>query len=728
MNRKLIYFSIQLLFITVLFLPLNANGQSNKVLKKQASDYWGAKNYPKALFKYKQLAGRKPNESKWQYLLAQCYLKLSDYENALKHLKAYLKDKKHEDQALLLTARALHLSENYKEAPHFYKLYLKVSKLEEAQRFAIKKELMQALAADRLSRKKAPAVVVTLGDSINSHHNELKALHHPNSPNRIFFSSDRNGNFDIYNCEMRKGNWQTPRLESERYNSPEDELLLAFPDEGFQVIYQRGLFGQDAESRIDNYNSSQYDSIALDVPFPLGPQQALSTGEHYFFSDSLVLYAATPTDQPEQTDLYYIQKDANGNWTAPQVLSPKINSLFNERSPFLAKDGRTLYFSSDRPNSMGGYDIYRSVFQDSLGSWTNPENLGVPINSAGDDLFFYLMEDGLKGYLSSERNKGKGGMDLYSLYFRQYRPEQLNRSNPKAFTQQVLVPNILALNKGTEDPNSILNRLSEADKDSSQANTDAVYKFSPIYYNGESGQLQSGGEKIIKELALLLNRYKEVKVLLTSHTDDINPLESNLFLSVQQAESIAQQLIEKGVNSDQIYLRGCAQQYPLAQNYNFDGSPNLTGRKLNQRIDIKIFNANHLPIKIEIKKPMVSSVMQSNAAEIYQKNTAGLSYKVQLLQTPTLFNHSIIKQLKNSHTEKRPQKAAITYTIGMAKQFKAITHILETAHNMGFDEAKIIPYVNGMEINLQEAQSLTGVYPDLEAYLNHVAQTQATED
>lgn len=725
MSRQIFNY-ISIICLSILLFGISSlQAQGNKVLKKQAKQFFENKDYSKALPKYQQLAGRKPEASKWQYLLAQCYFELSQYEQALKHLKAYLKDKKHDDFALLITAKTLQHTGSYTEAARFYKLYLKVQqKLEENERFAIKKELMQCIAAKQISKKQAAAVIVPLGDQINSPKDELKALHHPKSPSRLFFSSNKSGNFELYNSEMQKGNWLSPIALNQRYNSTNDEILLAFPDQGYQILYQEGLFGQNSLAKIDNYNTSNFDTIPLDVSFPLGAQKALSTGDHYFFSDSLVLFSAIMPGSVAQSDLYYIMRDSSNNWSAPKALSTQINSAFNERTPFLAKDGRTLYFSSDRPNSMGGYDVYRTVFEDSLGRWTLPENLGVPLNSSGDELYFELMEDGLKGYLSSKRSLGKGGMDIYSIYYRQYRPEQLTRSTPSSFAE-VLRPNILALSE--EDPNSVLKRLSDSQQDSSQSDAASVYKFSPLYYDGGSGQLLEGSEKTLGNLKLLLNRYEEIKIMLTSHTDDINPIESNLFLSVQQAESIAKELILAGIAADRIYLRGCAQQYPIAQNYNFDGSPNQTGRKLNQRIDLKIFNANHLPIKIEIKKPMVSSVMQSNAAEIYQKNLEGLSYKVQLLQTPTLFNHAIVKQIKNSHTEKRPQNPALTYTIGMTKQFQAITHILETADNMGFGEAKIAAYINGIEISPEEAQSLIGIYPDLKNYLKYIAQ-RTSED
>jgi outer membrane protein OmpA-like peptidoglycan-associated protein len=109
----------------------------------------------------------------------------------------------------------------------------------------------------------------------------------------------------------------------------------------------------------------------------------------------------------------YISNKENGKWTKPVPLSPIINSEKNEDSPYLSKDGKTLYFSSKGHNSSGGYDFYKSELID--GEWSYPVNLGYPMNSAGDDIYLSFTKDEKNGYFSSNRNGGFGGMDIYSF-------------------------------------------------------------------------------------------------------------------------------------------------------------------------------------------------------------------------------------------------------------------------------------------------------------------------
>ena len=109
----------------------------------------------------------------------------------------------------------------------------------------------------------------------------------------------------------------------------------------------------------------------------------------------------------------YISHKKNGTWSEPTPISVLINSSQNEDSPYLSRDGKTLYFSSKGHNSSGGYDFYKSELVD--GNWTSPENLGYPMNSAGDDIYLIFSEDEKKGFFASNRNGGFGGMDIYSF-------------------------------------------------------------------------------------------------------------------------------------------------------------------------------------------------------------------------------------------------------------------------------------------------------------------------
>ncbi|MCB0765912.1 MAG: PD40 domain-containing protein [Flavobacteriales bacterium] len=111
-------------------------------------------------------------------------------------------------------------------------------------------------------------------------------------------------------------------------------------------------------------------------------------------------------------DIYRVVRLPNGEWSKAQSLSPVINTRYDEDGPFIHPNGRTLYFSSKGHNSMGGFDIFYTEMNDD-GTWTAPKNLGSPLNTTDDDVFFVTTADGRRGYFSSDKNSGYGEKDIY---------------------------------------------------------------------------------------------------------------------------------------------------------------------------------------------------------------------------------------------------------------------------------------------------------------------------
>ncbi len=138
-------------------------------------------------------------------------------------------------------------------------------------------------------------------------------------------------------------------------------------------------------------------------PFEKFPKQISSKYNETHGSiskDGTTLYFVS--DRPEGlggNDIYMCVRDRDGQWGIPQNLGNVINTPFEEETPFLAEDGKTLYFASEAHSSMGGFDIFKSVLNDN-GTWSEPQNLGYPINTASDDLFYVPLGDGTLAYMA----------------------------------------------------------------------------------------------------------------------------------------------------------------------------------------------------------------------------------------------------------------------------------------------------------------------------------------
>ena len=115
------------------------------------------------------------------------------------------------------------------------------------------------------------------------------------------------------------------------------------------------------------------------------------------------------------TDLYKATKDSKGEWANVKNLGPAINTPFDEEGPFIDYDLATLYFSSKGHKNMGSYDIFRAVYDAAKDKWSTPENLGYPINTPDDDIFYMTSSDGKRAYYSSVREDGLGYTDIFLI-------------------------------------------------------------------------------------------------------------------------------------------------------------------------------------------------------------------------------------------------------------------------------------------------------------------------
>ena len=129
--------------------------------------------------------------------------------------------------------------------------------------------------------------------------------------------------------------------------------------------------------------------------------------------------------KPISQCIYKCLKLPNGQWGPAQNLGPDINTMYDEEGVFIHPNGKEIFFSSRGHNSMGGFDIFSSQFDDENGFWSEPENMGYPINSPDDDVYFVVSTDGKHGYFTSAKETGFGEKDLYMIDFRENMPEAL---------------------------------------------------------------------------------------------------------------------------------------------------------------------------------------------------------------------------------------------------------------------------------------------------------------
>ncbi len=223
-------------------------------------------------------------------------------------------------------------------------------------------------------------------------------------------------NEDIFRSSTNGIVFDTAVALKKPFNSKYNDALVGISSDGGQLFVYRGnVDGGDIEVA-----SFKPDKERWTRPKSIGGKLTSKDGE------------TSACLSPDGNELYYVSKnkkitrggkdilisrlDEKGKWSKPQNLSSLINTEYDEEGVFISGNGRYLYFSSKGHNSMGGYDIFRSERQTN-GAWSSPENLGYPINTPDDEVFYITDSAGIYGYYSAIREGGIGAKDIYKVIY-----------------------------------------------------------------------------------------------------------------------------------------------------------------------------------------------------------------------------------------------------------------------------------------------------------------------
>lgn len=391
-----------------------------------------------------------PTSCNYNYRRGFIYLEMSrDFVKALPLLeKAAVSTDKNFDMysaneksapidAIYHLARCYHLAENIAKAEENYSKFITVSNPKSEFVFFAKMNLEQCAIAKKLMELPRKSKLQNVGSMINTDKPEYSPVISLDG-SALYFTSRRSWpnkssdkgidprlNLhpeDIYvSYKDFDGTWTEP-IRLEFCDSIQNEATLAVsPDERRVYLYQDtqgngDIFFSDFSTNkfqeVSHYDNRSVNTSAWETHCTVTPD-----GQNmYFVSDRKGGFGGR--------DIYRIVKLPDGSWSNPQNMGPKINTPFDEESPFIAIDNKTLYYSSNGPGSMGGFDVFVTV-RDENNEWSNPINLGYPLNSTGDDLFYTTTVDGLTGYLTSFRADGRGEKDIYEVQNDYLKPEKL---------------------------------------------------------------------------------------------------------------------------------------------------------------------------------------------------------------------------------------------------------------------------------------------------------------
>lgn len=439
---------------------------------------------------------------------------------------------------------------------------------------------------------------------------------------------------DLYiSTKDNKGEWQSPKLISPNITSEFNEGTCSISADGRTLIFTSCL-GRRVLGSCDLFISYK-EGDEWSVPENMGNRVNSSAWESQpsLSADGKTLYFVS--DRPGgrgMRDLYVSIRAEDGQWDKPKNLGPEINTPMDDVSPFIHVNGQTLYFASTGYPGFGGFDLYQAEKKGD--KWTEPKNLGYPLNTHGDQVSLYMTADGSKGYYSLE--KGRENIDYTSIIMEFDVPEAIrvkNRSNfvkgiiRDAETKEVLSAKVelfdldaqkreytvqsdavtgeymMVLTEGSEyalyvDKNDYLfeSLTFNYNEDGNSQKLEPIYIdiylqpikagketiLNNIFFDTDQFVLKPKSKTELQKVIRFLQQNPDISIRINGHTDDVGTSSYNQQLSLNRAKAVYEYLAESGISSDRLDYKGFGETKPLTAN---DSEAN---RQKNRRIAFEV--------------------------------------------------------------------------------------------------------------------------------------------
>jgi outer membrane protein OmpA-like peptidoglycan-associated protein len=327
-------------------------------------------------------------------------------------------------------------------------------------------------------------------------------------------------------------------------------------------------------------------------------------------------------------DIWKSTLGPDNKWGTAENLGKTINTMQDEEAVFIHPDGKTLFFSSKGHKSMGGYDIYKSTFDGT--KWSKPQNLGAPINTEGDDLFFVLDASGKKAYYSSAKDGGK--QNIYEINFIPLKKEAdlqplvtiLKGTVKDAQTKQAIEAKIEIIDNEKNEVIATFSSNSETGRylvslpsgknyginvsaagylfhsENFTLSDTASYKevrknillnkadvgtkvvLRNIFFDFGKATLRPESINELNKLKKVMEENSTIKIEISGHTDNVASEEFNQKLSESRAKAVVDYLVQNGVAKERLTYKGYGKSQPIATNDTDEG------RQENRRVEFKI--------------------------------------------------------------------------------------------------------------------------------------------
>lgn len=731
-----------ILFTTLFLVSLNFYAQENtdpKEIFMDAEYYILYEDYKEALPLYQKLYNSEKHDAYVNYRIGECYLNIPGLkEKAIPYLEkasenispkfkeGSFKETTAPEQTLFYLGKAYQINNKLDKAIEYYEKFKSSLEVDDIYNIDyVEQQIQTCLNAKELMNNPLRIRKENLGEPVNDEFPNVRPVVSANED--VLLYTTRLQFYDaVYFSKKVSGQWQEPenlspviKSDGEFYPSflsHDGKTLILFKNENYSGDLYITKFENNSwqvpKKLNKNINSRNWETNAC-----LSPNGKTL----YFVSDrkggfgGLDIYRS---DYNERTQ----------SWGEAVNLGPEINTPFNEETPTISKDGKTLYFSSQGHYNMGGFDIF---YSNKVGDneWSTPVNIGYPINTTDDDLFFFPVKQGNYAYLSLFDDEGYGQEDIIRMeIFSPDHPFLINVKgqvtlqdnqtdfNKKDFRIHVMDSSIadvvdtlfleeetgkfnIELKPGTHKfifkSNEYRQKIKtiyipkDYSRDDLTFNVELVplavttgeyLTIKSVFFDFDDFQLTKEAKIELERLYNLMVKYPSLYIEVIGHTDAIGSAQYNKKLSIKRAQAVIDYLTTKGIEQKRFVAKAAGKDEPIAINTNEDGSDNPEGRKYNRRVEMKILKSDKkLIIKDDVNIP----------ENLKHRN---LSYCIFVLKQKEKLPDDYFNQYEalQSYPVKEYKNTEYIYTLGHSKEKSELIKVFNTLLELGFDDAEII--------------------------------------
>ncbi len=596
--------------------------------------------YTEALGHYLTAGKFNPDNAELNLKIGNCYIHSIEKKKAIEYIEKAIRINPDVDiDAHYLLGKAYQFNLEWDKAIAEYSRCLgKKTESNDAEVATSLRKIEECINGKELIKTPVKVKIENLGTAINSVYEEYCPIISADE-SVLFFTSRRAGTTgghetgkgdyieDIYFSENKNGKWAAAKNLGLPVNSDDYDATVNLSVDGQRLFIYRSMAEDKAdilESVLEGTHWSKPSKLNSNINSPF-----IETSASFTPDGKSIYFVTNKPGGYGGKDIYVSKLTPSGDWGSAVNLGPPVNTEMDEDAVFMHPDGKTLYFCSNGHKTMGGYDIFKTVFEN--GKWSEPVNLGYPINSPENDVSYVVSASGKHAYYASASEGSLGQRDIFMITF-------LEDTIKKAEPQLTLVSGIITdevsgkpigadleiidnsknesvakFKSNTETGKYLVSLPSgknyalvvtapehlfhsenfdiPATKGYAEINKPITMKkpevgkkiiLNNIFYDFDKATLR---KESLNELSLvfqLLNEMTTLKIEVSGHTDSKGTDEYNNKLSQARAQSVVDYLLKRGILSDRVIAKGYGKSQPVATNETDEG------RQLNRRTEFKI--------------------------------------------------------------------------------------------------------------------------------------------